>query len=125
MRGRLGPTLSPSIWAYVTGGLAYGEIKTSGSLSGFDAGGPPVGVAFGNSVVKAGWTVGAGVEGRLWGNWTGKIEYLYMDLGTVSNTVFFPTNAPPLTATYSSRITDNILRVGINYKFDGPVVAKY
>ncbi|WP_256568310.1 hypothetical protein [Bradyrhizobium sp. CCGUVB14] len=26
---------------------------------------------------------------------------------------------------YSSRITDNILRVGVNYKLGGPVVAKY
>jgi hypothetical protein len=26
-------------------------------------------------------------------------------------------------SSYSSRITDNILRVGVNYKFGGPVVA--
>jgi outer membrane immunogenic protein len=29
------------------------------------------------------------------------------------------------TSSYSSHITDNILRVGVNYKFTGPVVAKY
>jgi outer membrane immunogenic protein len=26
---------------------------------------------------------------------------------------------------YSSHVTDNVLRVGVNYKFGGPVVAKY
>jgi outer membrane immunogenic protein len=30
-----------------------------------------------------------------------------------------------LASAYSSRITDNVLRVGLNYKFGGPVVAKY
>jgi outer membrane immunogenic protein len=30
-----------------------------------------------------------------------------------------------LTSSYSLRITDNVLRVGVNYKFGGPVVAKY
>jgi outer membrane immunogenic protein len=30
-----------------------------------------------------------------------------------------------LASNYSSRITDNIVRVGVNYKFGGPVVAKY
>jgi outer membrane immunogenic protein len=30
-----------------------------------------------------------------------------------------------LTSNFSSRITDNVLRAGINYRFGGPVVAKY
>jgi outer membrane immunogenic protein len=30
-----------------------------------------------------------------------------------------------LSSNYSSRITDNIVRVGLNYRFGGPVVAKY
>jgi hypothetical protein len=55
---------------------------------------------------------------KLVGNWTGKLEYLYMDLGTFTGTGILPAPAsPPLRATFSSRITDNILRAGINYKF--------
>ena len=69
--------------------------------------------------------MGGGIEGRLSGNWTGKIEYLYMDLGTVSGTATLLTSTPPLRFDYSSRITDNILRVGLNYKFTPYVVAKY
>ena len=59
------------------------------------------------------------------GNWTGRIEYLYMDLGRFNSTVAL---APPPTigANISSRVTDHILRVGINYHFHhGPVVARY
>jgi outer membrane immunogenic protein len=123
LRGRIGGLVTPSVLAYLTGGLAYGEIKTAGTLGGFTPGGVATAVAFSNNVTKAGWTIGGGLEGRLGGNWTGKVEYLYMDLGTVSGTV---NNAPAgIGANWSSRITDNIFRVGVNYHFFGPVVAKY
>jgi opacity protein-like surface antigen len=55
--------------------------------------------------------------GRGRGNaaWTGKVEYRYIDLGTVNGTVI---NTPSsLEATYSSRVTDKIFRVGVNYPF--------
>ena len=75
-----------------------------------------------------GWTVGAGVEGAIGGGWTARLEYLYVDLGHVSGS--FLTTIPALgggaiTSNYSSHVTDNVVRVGINYKFDGPVVARY
>ena len=62
------------------------------------------------------------------GNWTAKLEYLWLDLGTTSGS--FLTTLPAfgggvLSANHSSHITDNIVRVGVNYKFGGPVVAKY
>ena len=124
VRARLGVTPAPTVLLYVTGGLAYGEIKTDGTFSSFTPAGVAVSSVFSQSTTKTGWTVGGGIEGRLSGNWTGKIEYLYMDLGTVSGTVV---NTPALIgANWSSRITDNIVRVGVNYKFGPyPVVAKY
>ena len=66
---------------------------------------------------KAGYAVGGGLEGRLIGNWTAKIEYLYLDLGMVT---LAPTPAQNSTVAvaFNSRITDNILRLGVNYKFD-------
>jgi outer membrane immunogenic protein len=69
-----------------------------------------------------GWTVGAGIEGAIGGNWTAKLEYLYVDLGRVSGSFTLPPTTVP---SFSSRITDNILRVGVNYRFGGPVVARY
>jgi outer membrane immunogenic protein len=51
-----------------------------------------------------------------------------MDLGRINGT--FTTAIPALgggtlAGTFSSRITDNIVRVGLNYRFGGPVIAKY
>ena len=70
--------------------------------------------------MSAGWTLGAGVEGVIGGNWTARLEYLYVDLGKVSGS--FATALPALgggtiTTSYSSRVTDNIVRVGVNYLF--------
>jgi iron complex outermembrane recepter protein len=128
LRGRLGTTITPDVIAYATGGLAVGSIRTTINLSGagFDADGNPFAFSAPFSVlkIKPGWTVGAGLEGRLFGNVTGKVEYLYMDFGTVSASVTNPLNATPITFSASSHITDNIVRAGVNYKFD-PAVGGY
>src|ERR1700694_3154159 len=106
--------------APLTGVLAYGEVKSSetiGVLTGFSS-----------SDTRVGYTVGAGIEGVIGGNLTAKLECLYVDLGRTCGS--FLTTSPALgggflTSNYRSRITDNVLRVGLNYKFGGPVVAKY
>jgi len=137
VRGRVGVTATPTFLIYATGGLAYGEVKTTETISGVNITGPqgvngslltPVAASFGNSNTKVGWTAGAGIEGVISGNWTAKLEYLYMDLGNVSGSFVTPLLAPSgafVVTSYSSHITDNIVRVGLNYRFSGPVVAKY
>jgi outer membrane immunogenic protein len=137
-RGRVGTTFTPTVLAYVTGGLAYGDVKTTNTVSGTNLIGTlgtnttplmvPVFGTMSNSSIRAGWTVGVGVEGVVSGNWTAKLEYLYIDLGNVSGSFVTPVvgrSGGFLTANYSSHITDNILRVGLNYRISGPVVAKY
>ncbi|KRR07174.1 hypothetical protein CP49_18910 [Bradyrhizobium valentinum] len=121
VRGRVGVLATPRVLFYATGGLAYGEVRTAETIGAGAFG-------FSSSTTKAGYTVGAGVEGVIAGNWTAKLEYLYVDLGRVSGS--FVTTIPALgggvlSSNYSSRVTDNIVRVGLNYKFSGPVVAKY
>jgi len=128
-RGRVGTTFTPMTLGYITGGLAYGQVRVTESVSGTDVNGvngangatfTPGGGSQSQNTVKVGWTAGVGVEGSLSGNWTGRIEYLYVDLGTVSgsfSTSLFAPGGAPLTAGYSSHITDNIVRVGINYVF--------
>ncbi len=128
LRGRVGTTITPDVIAYATGGLAVGSIRTTVNLSGvgFDADGNPdvVSAPFSVLAIKPGWTVGAGLEGRLFGNVTGKVEYLYMDFGTVSTSVTNGLNATPIALATSSRITDNVVRAGVNYKFD-PAIGGY
>jgi outer membrane immunogenic protein len=116
VRGRAGVLVTPKVLLYATGGLAYGQVNSNETVGG------PLPAAFSNSTTNVGWTVGAGIEGAIGGNWTAKLEYLYVDLGTVSGSFTLPsTNI----SSYSSKITDNVLRVGINYRFDSAVVAKY
>src|SRR5262249_41059493 len=93
---------------------------------GFDANGNPFtfDAPFSVLKIKPGWTVGAGLEARLFGNVTGKVEYLYMDFGTVSASVTNAVNATPITFSASSHVTDNIVRAGVNYNF-APAVGGY
>ncbi len=108
-RGRVGLATGP-VLSYFTGGFAYGGVKTSVTD---DIGALPGSASI--SETRTGWTFGSGVEAALGGNWTGKIEYLYLDLGTQSG-VYTTGGA---TRTFSSDIRENIFRVGLNYRIGG------
>lgn len=115
VRGRIGLAQGP-ILSYFTGGYAYGNVKTSITEGGV--------AAFSNDRMQGGWTVGSGVEASLGGNWTGKIEYLYLNLGNKTDAFAFG-----VPQTFSTEIRENIFRVGLNYRIGGnslyaPVVAR-
>jgi outer membrane immunogenic protein len=113
-RPRLGVLATPNLLLYGTAGVAYGQVKDT-----YTAGIAGLGTIATASVddVKAGWTAGAGIEGAFGGGWSAKVEYLYVDLGKLQQTVTLPLVG--VTATFNSRLTDNIVRVGLNYKWGG------
>jgi outer membrane immunogenic protein len=125
VRGRVGYAWS-NLLLYGTGGLAYGRVSVSGTMavSGTEnctfCPQPPSPVPFGSTTafagsrVNVGWTLGGGIEGALWNNWTWKLEYLYMDLGTLGISAVTSTGA---LGTVNTKFTDNIYRVGLNYQF--------
>jgi outer membrane immunogenic protein len=128
-RGRVGFLPTDRVLLYATGGLAYGEVSATAPL---------IPLSWGST--RAGWTVGAGAEAAIDQHWSVKLEYLYMDLGnfgsgstTATNVVTqlgVPVRRNTVTTTtfvsaFSSRFTDNIVRVGLNYRFGGPSVSKY
>ncbi len=69
---------------------------------------------------QAGWTAGAGIEWAFADNWTARVEYLYVDLGTYSGTC---SSAGCLAATgttgipFSVNLTENLVRAGVDFKF--------
>lgn len=130
LRARLGVNPTPTWLLYMTGGLAYGEIDSTASFSTTVT--TPVGsttfaAASSSNVTRAGWTIGAGVEGVISGAWTAKLEYLYMDFGTFNTAFAGPPVGAYTTLGASSHVTDNIVRVGLNYHFNwgGPIATKY
>jgi iron complex outermembrane receptor protein len=117
LRGRFGAVVTPDAVVFVTGGAAVAGLRTAGDLFGFDPTGAAATNPFSNITVNAGWTVGGGIEARLVGNWTGKIEYLYMDSGSITTGVNNQLNMT-LTAAFNARIADQLVRAGLNYRFD-------
>ena len=131
-RARGGVDLHGTLW-YLTGGLAWGTVKENDSFIGsanptiFPAAlqpGPFLSSAASVSTTRIGWTLGAGVETMIVGGWSAKLEYLYVDLGSISNTVpiaINPAFGPAFTtggvasATNTSHVRDNIVRLGLNF----------
>ena len=97
-RGRVGYAFDRFL-PYFTGGLAVGDIEAN--RTGF----------VGSSSTNAGWTVGAGIEGVIAGNWTAKLEYLYADLGNTT------CSAVSCGVATNVDLTVNVVRGGLNYRF--------
>jgi outer membrane immunogenic protein len=100
---------------FFTGGWAHGSITHTDTAV-------PGGVdQF--SVNRSGLTAGGGIAYALTNNLIGKLEYRYYDLGTYARTgsPLTPNGQLPFTVanTYS------VVTLGLDYKFGGPVVAKY
>ena len=128
-RGRAGVLVTPAVLLYATGGAAYGSLKTDLTLTSITPLGLPISVAGSRETTRFGWTLGGGIEAMFGTNWSGKLEYLYMDLGTVdASTIVTTGTGLGIGANLSTRVRDNIFRAGINYHFSpgpGPVVARY
>lgn len=118
VRGRLGFLANPSNMLYVTAGLAYAEFAfaTATDFPGFSG----FRFAGADSRVKPGWTAGLGWETVVSGPWTAKFEYLHVDLGDRSAPA--PQNVgalSPFAWTHSAKLTEDVIRVGLSYKFAG------
>lgn len=133
VRGRVGYLVSDNLLVFGTGGLAYGQVSVSTATNvavsvsrGNDF--APGSASTNQSKTNVGFTLGAGLQGTLPSfspNWTWKVEYLYVDLGSLDTITPFalvrnggsayytPITGPAVTHT---RFTENILRLGLNYR---------
>ena len=117
-RARLGYLVWPNALLYGTGGLAWTRLDQTTTNTNSD----------GTTITsmpswKFGWVAGAGGEVRLWNtNWLARLEYLHYDFGnsgsiftgfTAGSTVNFVTGSMT-----SGHLTADVVRTGIEYKFD-------
>lgn len=106
VRGRAGYA-ADRVLLYLTAGGAFANVQTSFN-----------GVS--NTRNQAGWTAGAGVEWAFADSWTAKVEWLYVNLGNGSfnciNTTCTGFSGGPAIPV-SVGLTENLIRVGVNYKF--------
>jgi outer membrane immunogenic protein len=99
VRGRVGYAFDRFL-PYVTGGLAAGDIRAT--TPGFA----------GATQTNLGWTIGAGMEVVIAGNWSAKAEYLHVDLGSFNCGL-----ACGLVTPDNVSFRANLARGGVNYKF--------
>jgi outer membrane immunogenic protein len=102
VRGRAGWAWDRVLF-YGTGGAAFGNVQAAGSGFPFASG------------TQSGWAAGAGVEFAFAPNWTGRVEYLFVDLGNFT----CPATSCGGTGGVSDTVkfNENIIRAGIDYKF--------
>ena len=91
---------------YAKGGGVVAEEKVVFNLPGLFAATP--------TDARLGWTVGAGIELGLTANWSVKVEYDYIDLGTERFTFAAP---PALAFAFDHSQQVHLLKFGVNYRF--------
>ena len=100
VRGRVGFAWDRFL-PYVTAGVAFGDVEAR--TPGFA----------GASDTRVGWTAGGGVEYAITNNLSGKVEYLYVDLGDFNCGVACGAGL----ATDNVSFDSHIVRGGLNFKF--------
>lgn len=128
--GRAGWSANRALF-YIKGGVAFVNHAYSFNDSCIGAGAPGCGPGFlvinRSSDTQATYAVGAGIEYAFNSNWSVKGEYLY--LGTQKSYTSSATSvAGPAGVLFTNTNSDpgiHTAKIGINYRWGGPVVAQY
>ena len=107
--GRIGWAADTALF-YVKGGYAFAVNRMS-----FTA----LGLTLSESHFHSGWTVGGGIEYGFAPNWSAKGEYMYASFSKLN----YLAAVPPAGVDFGFDI--HTVKFGINYRFGGPVVARY
>jgi outer membrane immunogenic protein len=97
-RGRIGYAWDRFL-PFFTGGVAFGGTKLSPNNT------------LSETKTNIGWTAGAGVEYAFMGDWSAKVEYLYVDLGKQT------CSAATCGIDTDVNLKTNLVRLGVNYRF--------
>jgi len=127
--GRIGYTWDRTL-LYAKGGVAFVGSSHSFNDSCIGAGAPGCGPGFlvtSQSDTRITYALGAGIEYAFTNNWSLKGEYLY--LGTQKNSTASGTSVvSPTNVLFTNSFSDpgvHTAKIGLNYRWGGPIVAKY
>lgn len=119
LRGRFGYTWD-RWFLFATGGLAFGDVRSSVTATRVDGGGNIREQYSGSySSTRTGWTIGGGFEYLLSQRLSAKFEYLHYDLGDANylvNRVVSITTTLPTPWNARASVAGDIVRVGLNYR---------
>lgn len=120
LRPRVGLQASDNLLVYASGGLAVSSIEVSHEYRWDDDVFGAASEGFAESYIRAGWVVGAGIEYALDENWSLGAEYLYTDLGSISETrrvVHDALGAVNSLFENEFDLSAHALRASLNYRF--------
>jgi outer membrane immunogenic protein len=107
IRGRFGYAFDRFL-PYFTGGVAFASLRINNPT-----------LATTQTTSRTGYTLGAGIEYAFLGNWSAKAEYLYSDYG------MFDCSAATCGFQLGTRYFDRVIKLGLNYKFSGPIFSRW
>ena len=114
-RGRVGYTAS-NVLFYGTAGFGYSNNRYSALING----NPGAGLIGFYSNDRWGYAAGAGIEWGFAPNWSAKVEYMHYG---------FDTDRAPAASlgagTAALKLDIDTVKAGVNYRFNGPLVARY
>jgi outer membrane immunogenic protein len=111
LRARLGVLATPELLIYATAGAAYGGLKSYLTVDGAPS------VTVSQSRTAFGWTAGLGVEWAFARQWTARLEYRHVELGTQRTPLpagVFSNNPTVYSSNFGRFET---VRAGVSYRF--------
>jgi outer membrane immunogenic protein len=130
IRLRGGFLITPDVLLYGTGGVAWQQVEATATCTVNGAMCTLSNHTDSQSTVVAGYTVGGGLEWKVWRNILLRAEYRYSDFGSWKPTFFLGSGEGQVHS--DIHVRSQLATFGIAYKFDGgwgggggPVVAKY
>jgi outer membrane immunogenic protein len=112
LRARGGITVD-RLLLFFTGGWAFGDLLHTNTD-------PVLGVVDQFTVHRNGLAAGGGIAYAITDNLIGKVEYRYYDFGRYTRS-----NPPNAVLPYTVDSTYSVVTLGLDFKFNGPIVAKY
>lgn len=121
--GRLGIAAGNALF-YGKGGVAF--LNAKASTIDPCAGTPGCGtttLTMTGDKVMVGWSAGGGVEWLFGSGWSAKLEYAYFDFGKID--VAGPSSVGGEFYRQTVDVTAHTAKLGLNYRWGAPVVARY